>query len=998
MKSIGTLRAVCLALVLATAVSCGGGGGGGGAGPIGGNPNPPPPAPPPPAPPPPLGALLIQPHNYHEPVGLAFQLVEMALLTGINGAIAFDIRLGTPGTAPVIDPCPLAGTIEVRLTDRDASGGLSIGDRVVLAFVGCDDGQAIANATINIDVLGIGAVGSEQRIRLAVAIGAFSVKSGNFEFTLAGTFECEWRSTDSSDRFIVFGPEFSVTDASLTDTLRNFSLDYAQNYDAYEFHLAMAGDVASRSLGGTFTFASDVPYWGRLGNFPTAGAATFRGANNTAVRIEEGGGGEEFPTEVAAVGDFDGDGTFTHQLGSAVPWVVLTSPGFYEPLRVGIPVPPESPGIHDLRSRSVRVTPEPFTVATIGDLAVAPARQRAYVSLPERNEIVVVSTQSWQEVDRLGVGSKPGALDLSPDQGALYVALNFGGAVAAVDLGTRDVARIETATAHNVSHVHEVAASDGRLYVAPFGGPTDSYLVEVNRAGGNLVGRIGGPLVMRARAPIVTSSDGAFLYTTQPLPTGGNRLYKLDLSLPGSPVVLTRDLTTLGEDDTSRLVLSPNGQRLVLPDGQVLRTSDFAEIGRIPSARSHAYSADGAILASLRISSFAIHQADSLITLRTMPHDCPSTPESVLKHVPPGSLWVATTRDGICAIDVDNRLEPPGTAGGPALPVAPAPIALERTRYSVLNSNDALLAATIDHARGRLYAAATTPAGPQLVVVSLSTDTVLSTIALPSDTAPISVTMNDDGSRLYLGHWGSTVDRIDVFDAETLTFLQPVPYSPDLIDNPPGSGSGALSDLRWIGSNRLLLGTLGHVVTNAAVAMIDVVTGEAARIAGGQSVFFGDARFAVTPDLSAVIVGARPPLTGSQRLIRIDLELPDPDVDNERDHPELAGASNVVLSADGEIVYIGGGAAVDARTLMLEGRMVEGVPVPTPDLSLVHVLGRTGLSLHSFDAATYQLRAIYDLAPCGNSLINFASLAPDGRALTFIQDSFVCRVTLPAGP
>jgi hypothetical protein len=391
-----------------------------------------------------------------------------------------------------------------------------------------------------------------------------------------------------------------------------------------------------------------------------------------------------------------------------------------------------------------------------------------------------------------------------------------------------------------------------------------------------------------------------------------------------------------------------------------------------------------------------MHDAESLITMRTMPHDCQPAFESVLSHVPMSGQWVSTTRDGICAIDVDNRLEPPGTPGGPALPVEPGPIALETTGYLVLPGGDSILAQAIDYSRDRLYAAGTGSAGPQLAVVALSTDTVVTTVPLPAPTAPFSMTLNDDGTRLYLGYAGVVVDRIDVFDTQSFAFLAPIPYSPDLIDNPPGSGSGALSDVRWIGADRLLLAPLGNTVTSASVAMIDVASGEASRIAGGESVFFGDARFAVAADLTAAILGARQ--GGSQRLIRIDLSLGDPDIANERDHAELDGARNVALSADGEILYIEGGKAVDARTLMLEGKMIAGMPLPTPDQSLVHMLDPTSLRLQSYDASTYQLRAIYDLEACGHNGIHWASLAPDGRKLIMNKGPFICHATLPAGP
>ena len=70
-------------------------------------------------------------------------------------------------------------------------------------------------------------------------------------------------------------------------------------------------------------------------------------------------------------------------------------------------------------------------------------RSLIYVSIPRLEQVVTVSAETFEIVDRMAVGAVPQGIDLSIDGTRLFVALRNEGAVAVVDLTTEAVSRID---------------------------------------------------------------------------------------------------------------------------------------------------------------------------------------------------------------------------------------------------------------------------------------------------------------------------------------------------------------------------------------------------------------------------------------------------------------------------------------------------------------------------------------------------------------------------
>jgi len=201
-----------------------------------------------------------------------------------------------------------------------------------------------------------------------------------------------------------------------------------------------------------------------------------------------------------------------------------------------------------------------------------------------------------------------------------------------------------------------------------------------------------------------------------------------------------------------------------------------------------------------------------------------------------------------------------------------------------------------------------------------------------------------------------------------------------------------MGDAQWIGNGKLLI-TGRSNGEKVRMATMNVGTGIATPIAGGAERFSPGGRLLITPDQKTAFVqgGFR---NAGYHLERIDLTLPDPDVNLERTSDELDGATMGTMSADGKLLYFYGGNVVDAATLMLVGQTARGIQLPTPDGSTVYALESNLLSV--FDGRTYQLRALYSIgAGCGGSNFAFARLGNDARDIIWALGARICRVTVP---
>ncbi|MFW6193266.1 MAG: cytochrome D1 domain-containing protein, partial [Gemmatimonadota bacterium] len=76
------------------------------------------------------------------------------------------------------------------------------------------------------------------------------------------------------------------------------------------------------------------------------------------------------------------------------------------------------------------------------DWALGPDERFLYVTIPERNLVAVVSTDTWDVVDELSVETRPVRIRPGPDRERLWVSLDGGGArsgIAVIDVARREV-------------------------------------------------------------------------------------------------------------------------------------------------------------------------------------------------------------------------------------------------------------------------------------------------------------------------------------------------------------------------------------------------------------------------------------------------------------------------------------------------------------------------------------------------------------------------------
>ena len=213
------------------------------------------------------------------------------------------------------------------------------------------------------------------------------------------------------------------------------------------------------------------------------------------------------------------------------------------------------------------------------DLELDEARDRIYVSVPSRNEVVVLSLGSLQVMERLLVGSRPQGLSSSHHRSTLYAALNGGGAVASIALDSLAVDEIVVGLELDTSRVFDVAeARPGHLVVTGDTGSSGfARIVRVRTDQGNAVSRVAGNRIIRTRPNIAADRVRALAYVSDG--RLGSSLHKLDLADDAVPIVLEDEPGSVVE--ANRLAVSPDGSRIALGSGQILDTSTLEEVGRV---------------------------------------------------------------------------------------------------------------------------------------------------------------------------------------------------------------------------------------------------------------------------------------------------------------------------------------------------------------------------------------------------------------------------------
>lgn len=215
------------------------------------------------------------------------------------------------------------------------------------------------------------------------------------------------------------------------------------------------------------------------------------------------------------------------------------------------------------------------------DFAYDSTRGLIYVSIPALNEITIVSTRTLSIVNRVWIGSTPRGVDLSSDGNRLFVALNHAAAVGVLNLNTLETSEIIVGGSNGLgsSLAYDVCeAQPGRLFVtANPGSGGFSYVAQVDLLHDNAVSRAANNRIIRGAPTLLKSPNHDVVYIGEGF--SPNSLYKLDLSQSSAPIILEDNHGDV--NGTQWTGISPDGNRIYLSSGQVLRAESFLEAGYI---------------------------------------------------------------------------------------------------------------------------------------------------------------------------------------------------------------------------------------------------------------------------------------------------------------------------------------------------------------------------------------------------------------------------------
>ncbi len=212
------------------------------------------------------------------------------------------------------------------------------------------------------------------------------------------------------------------------------------------------------------------------------------------------------------------------------------------------------------------------------DLEVDSLRGRLYVSLPDTGEVAILSLETFGEIGRITVGSRPLGIDVSLDQSQLFVALNGAGAVAVVDLETLQVSQVSVAQVLADARTFDVLeVSPGRVFATASPGSSSfanvGVIVMIDMETQTM--RVASNRILRATPTLAAAPDGQFVYVGEGF--SPNSLIKLDNRLPNAPILSEAPFGSVS--GTNRIALSGDGVQLYLGSGQVLDAESLLQIG-----------------------------------------------------------------------------------------------------------------------------------------------------------------------------------------------------------------------------------------------------------------------------------------------------------------------------------------------------------------------------------------------------------------------------------
>lgn len=944
-----TLLRLSALLLIPLLHSCGGGGGGGNNG--GGNPPPPPPG----------SNLVALTAANAETVGIlsfgptdnAYQ--AMLLLTE---AARF---LQQQSMVEAQFACTISGTVRLSAADRNTNGSFNAGDSVFVTYQACNGSTS---GTLRLDITAI-TYDSGQIVANDGTVTLDLSFPGSSPATLTGTGTLVHRANASELSWLGTGFSVMLAIGTQRESLTNGRIEKVITASpGLRYAVTLSGTIDSDELGGRFTFATQPAFVGDENLWPESGRLTAAGRNNSTTsfrtfNVTQGVAGFEVDADGNGIIDGPATGIDWDQIANGVVFGVDVD---------GDLPPPSNPG-PNVFGRRIALG------AAGGDLEVDNARGRVYVTLPDRNELLVFSAQSLEVVRRFHLPSRPNGLSMSADDQEIFVGLGAAGSVAVIDADSFAVSTIFVAPELGSSRVyHVVETSPGILYAATSIPDTDGRITRIDRTSGVIT-----PVATTGpnfeEIELVADSANGVLYAADGLGDSSPVVHKYNATDPQTPLLLQKQNESI--DVTHRMSLDAGRQRLYLSSGQVLATADFSLVGRISRGTPWASDNGVDVVVATGDGDLTIHSATDLRVVDLLESDCALTrsPGDSLPDVdrlmpsPVDGQWLLLGGDILCALDLNNPAVPPGT-GQPGVQPDPLPVVNVQST-SVLLPGGSSYDAEFDEPRNRLYVSV--PSSGEVVTIDAATYQVIERDVLGN--RPRGLALSPDGSTLAI-----------VFNANgNIGFKDLASGQTEMRDLTATLGTTAANDVAWVSDDAIFVSADAPCCgTDAFIVRTSRSDPGATRRSAGGSVFRFQVMLTPSPDGSFLYVRQ-----GSGELSKLDLSLPNEPVVLSYQQIDSgvigSGLGQPSVSPDGERIAFTDGEVLRSSDFFQAGQLrPQGMTLYSPDgASLYQLLGDDFLD--RYDPAIFLATQRLATSCSGNSTRRLLTNAAGNRVISLMQ-------------
>ena len=670
------------------------------------------------------------------------------------------------------------------------------------------------------------------------------------------------------------------------------------------------------------------------------------------------------------------------------------------------------------------------------DIAYDSARQLVYVSVPSRDEIVVVSTQTREVVDRLVPGPGPQGIDLSIDGSRLFVALSGTGTIAILDIDTGATTEVEVGSVIGDPQLYDVIeARQDRVFVSA-NGPGFSRIGMIKLDQGNQVVVVADNTTVSADPVFEVSPDRRFLYV------GGSDLLKLDLNEEDAPIVLETSSAAF------HMEVSPDGSRIYLGSGRIRDTENFLQRGRIAEGPHRFGAAGDEIFTAVVPGSIETFETTTFTRTNEMPLPCSFDEIDELVVLPGESGWLVIGDDLLCGV-----VTAPLCASVPDVPADPRPsdvgfgvVTRPLLRWRAIDSG---CPSTYDVFLDRDYPPTTrvcsaltdatcapTPLEPATVyywqVIASNDDgsvagpvwsfttsrfetPVVAGISTALGGAGLDMAYDDQRDFIYVSI--PTRNWVQVISPETFEILirVPIPGNPHGIDvsmdgtrlfvalNANGHvvvlelDGGAMTSID-IGptindrlydvvegrENRLFVSASPFSAGSSPIHMVKLDENNQITTIGGSRTFRVRPTLRTSPERRFLYLGE-----DFRSLYKFKIDQEDGPIVVSRSF--LERPADLAVNADGSRIYLGSGQVLRTGSFIEVGQISEGIPFFSEGDSTIYVARAPDL-IDAYHAETLTLRETFVL-PCTLSEIDRFIVLPGQDRFALLGDGVICGVT-----